>query len=218
MKRYLTALVFCGVFSVISFHNIQAGDVVRSAGIGVRGSYWKISDTGQKFTVKTNPNYTEANVGGGGGGIYFLSRMDRHWLAEVSLGAVGQVETRVAHRDGEDVHVSAVTPLLLGFRNDLFASRNQRPIQPYLSFGAGPYWFSEITSHEDFWETETEATIHSKIKAGGYLGGGLNFMLSTWFGLNFDLKYHFIDFNVKHERSGIEYALGLVFLWGKFEG
>lgn len=69
--------------------------------------------------------------------------------------------------------------------------------------------------HEEYWDEE-EVTINSKLKAGGYAGGGLDFMLTSWFGLNLDVKYHFVDFNSNSDFSGYEYGLGLQFMWGKY--
>ena len=42
-------------------------------------------------------------------------------------------------------------------------------------------------------------------------------MMTSWFGFNFDARYHFINFDVNHEKSGWEYGLGVVFAWGKYK-
>lgn len=108
-----------------------------------------------------------------------------------------------------------VVPVLLGMRYHLFSPQNRSNIRPYVAFGAGPYWFADIFVHEEYWDEE-EVTINSKLKAGGYAGGGLDFMLTSWFGLNLDVKYHFVDFNSNSDFSGYEYGLGLQFMWGKY--
>jgi hypothetical protein len=42
-------------------------------------------------------------------------------------------------------------------------------------------------------------------------------MLTSWFGINFDARYHFINFDVNDVRSGWEYGLGVIFAWGKYK-
>lgn len=217
MKRMSFILILIGLLSIISTKNSFAKNVARTAGIGIRGSYWKMKETNNSFKVYTNPGMTEVDIGSGGGYLYFLTRMNERWLAELSIGAMGRVETRVKTFDREKVDVSATAPILLGFRNEIFPFRNTPQIQPYLSFGAGPYWMSDIHVEDEYFGYEEEVTVRSKVKPGGYLGGGVNFMMSSWFGLNFDLKYHFIKFDVNHPNSGYEYGLGMVFMWGKYE-
>ena len=64
---------------------------------------------------------------------------------------------------------------------------------------------------------EDEVKIETKLRRGGYLGGGANFLLSDWFAINFDVKYHFIDFSKNHDNSGYEYGIGVSFMWGKYQ-
>ena len=81
-------------------------------------------------------------------------------------------------------------------------------------FGGGPYFLTDIRVRETFYDEEVN--ISTVLKPGVYAGGGLDFMLNSWFGLNFDVKYHVIDFDVSHEQTGFEYGLGIQFMWGRF--
>jgi outer membrane protein W len=216
MKRTILMIMAASLIILLTSPNSYAKKAARTAGIGIRGSYWNMSNVDNSFKVQTSPNYTEVDIGGGGGYLFFLTRMNERWMAELSVGAVGQVQTRTVNWDNEDVHVSAITPILLGFRNELTFMGNSDQLQPYFSFGVGPYWISNIHVEEKYFGCDEEVTVRSKIKPGGYLGGGVNFMMSSWFGLNFDAKYHFVDFNRNYDRSGYECGLGIMFMWGKY--
>jgi outer membrane protein W len=154
------------------------------------------------------------NTGSGGAWLSLLSRLNYNTMFELSLGAVGQVEEEMSYYTDTDVDIFAVTPLLFGIRFEIIPPESQSALKPYLSLGGGPYWISSIMVKDRVFENEV--TINTKLRRGGYLGGGANFLLSDWFAVNFDVKYHFIDFNVKHENSGLEYGLGVSFLWGRF--
>jgi hypothetical protein len=168
-----------------------------------------------QIIVTNYGDYRAVDVGNGGGWIFFFSRVDQQTFFEFSLGAVGSVKSETHHDFGEDIDVTAITPVLLGFRHNLFSYYSQSALQPYIAYGAGPYWLHDITVRERFYGDE--AIVRSKIKPGAYAGGGMNFMMASWFGLNFDVKYHFIDFNVNHDYSGFEYGLGFSFMWGRYK-
>jgi hypothetical protein len=59
--------------------------------------------------------------------------------------------------------------------------------------------------------------VDTKLAPGGYAAAGFNLFFSPGFALNFEGKYHFVDFDSNHNRSGAEIGLGLVFLWGSYE-
>jgi len=210
MKVVTISTILFLFFSV----NLFAKRDVKSTGIGLRGTYWKLNNDPTRIIVSDHGNYSSVNTGGGGVWLYLLSRMNYNTLFELSLGAVGKVEEETNYYTQSDVDVFAVTPILLGMRFELFSPDNQSALQPYLSLGGGPYWFSTITVKERLYEDEVK--IETELKRGGYLGGGVNFLLSDWFAINFDMKYHFINFNKNHENSGFEYGLGVNFMWGRF--
>lgn len=204
----VTALIL--IFSV----NLFAQRKVKSTGIGLRVTHWKMTNDQTRIIVSDYGSRSSVETGSAGVWLYLLSRMNHNTLFELSLGAVGKVEEETYYYTHSDVDVFAVTPILLGLRIELMSPESQSALQPYLSLGGGPYWFSNVSVKERVYEDEVK--VETKLKRGGYLGGGVNFLLSDWFAINFDMKYHFINFNKKHENSGFEYGLGVSFMWGRF--
>ncbi len=189
----------------------------RKAGIGFRGAHWKMSNNPTGVHVAVDPTRSNVDVGSGGGYITFFSRVsDNSWM-ELAIGAIGDVETHNEYWHGEETDVNAVTPVLLGMRHDLFGYDSPSALIPYVAFGVGPYWFNDIYSRTDYFGFEHETQVKTKSKIGGYAGGGANFMMTSWFGFNFDARYHFINFDVNDVRSGWEYSLGVIFAWGKYK-
>ena len=216
MKRKTMLSSIFIVLLIFGFNLLaEAGVKVRSAGIGFRGSYWKSNMSQSDFFIRNNQFSSEVNVGGGGGWIYFFSRIDNEWIFEFSLGAIGEADVKESHYQGDDVKVDGIIPVLFGLKHELFSVRSQSALRPYIAFGGGPYWLSDIHVKEEYFG-EDEVNIKSKLKPGGYGGAGMNFMFSSWFGLNFDAKYHFVDFNVNHDYSGWEYGFGFFFTWGRY--
>lgn len=189
----------------------------RKAGVGFRGTHWSMGNNAQTVQISTNPLQTHVDVGSGGGYFYLFSRIsDAAWM-EFTMGAVGQVEAHNESFWGDEVDVNAVTPVLLGLRHDFFSYDSPSSLVPYMTFGAGPYWMNDVYVRSDRFGNDNELAVKSKATLGGYAGGGLNFMFTSWFGLNLDARYHFINFDVNHEKSGWEYGLGILFSWGKYK-
>lgn len=193
----------------------EAGVKVRAAGIGFRGTYWRANSSGSQFRVVSDPSSSSVDVGGGGGWLYFFSRVDNDWIFEFSLGAVGKTRVKESTFTGKKVDVDAIISVLFGLRHELISIYNPSALRPYLQFGAGPYWLSDVTVRTQY-DLEEDVWVHSHVKAGGYAGGGMNFMFTSWLGFNFDAKYHFVDFNVNHPYSGWEYGAGIFLTWGRF--
>lgn len=217
MKRKLLTgfLTICA--TVLAFSSTLFGQIEpRNAGIGFRGSYWDMNNSDNLVTVRSWPNRTYVDVGNGGFWLYFFSRMDDNTFLEFSLGAVGRVKSETQTFDGHETEITAVFPVTLGWRHNLVGPHNHGALQPYVAFGGGAYWLADINVFEGNLNDEV-VVMDSDLKSGGYLGGGLNFMLSSSFGLNFDVKKHFISFNKKHPYSGYEYGLGLNFQWGRYD-
>jgi hypothetical protein len=214
MKHQFTkmlALMIATLAALFSYSSVSAQ--VRSTGIGLRGTYWNMNNGPAHVIVTHHDDFSAVDIGNGGGWLFLFSRIDEQTFFEFSLGAVGSVESVSSNGFRDNVNVTAVTPVLLGFRHNLFSMRSRSALQPYIAYGAGPYWLHDIKVREDFYGDE--ALVKSKLKPGAYAGGGMNFMATSWFGLNFDVKYHFIDFNVNHDISGFEYGLGFSFMWGR---
>ncbi|RPH92111.1 MAG: hypothetical protein EHM72_17880 [Calditrichaeota bacterium] len=214
-KQFNVATFLLLVF--LFFVQSAMADNNRKAGIGFRGTYWKMGDASQTVHVVTNPPEALVDFGNGGGYFYIFSRMgDAAWM-EFTMGAVGKVESYSQGYWGEEVSVNAVTPVLLGVRQDFFSYDTESALIPYIAFGAGPYWLSEVYSRTAYSSINSEVLVKSKANIGGYAGGGVNFLLTSWLAINLDARYHFIRFDVHHEKSGWEYGLGLAFSWGKYK-
>ena len=193
----------------------QAFSMNRISGIGFRGTFWNMDNSTQSVRVSSAHGYeAEYDLGGGGGYFFMFSRLNDNLFLELTLGAVGQLQSHQEFGWGEEVDVNAVTPLLLGIRTDLLPIDNQSALQPYVSGGMGPYWFSDVYVKDNYFMPE-EVDIRTRARLGGYAGAGMNFMFTDWLGFNLDFKYHFIDFDKNHEYSGSEFGMGLIFAWGR---
>ena len=212
--KFMKVVTIVTAFILLFTVNLFAQRKVKSTGIGLRVTHWKMTNDQTRIIVSDYGSRSSVETGSGGVWLYLLSRMNHNTLFELSLGAVGKVEEETYYYTHSDVDVFAVTPILLGLRFELMSPESRSALQPYLSLGGGPYWFSNVSVKERMYEDEVK--VETKLKRGGYLGGGVNFLLSDWFAINFDMKYHFIDFNKKHENSGFEYGLGVSFMWGRF--
>lgn len=215
MKPKFLKTVIIGTVALLLFSvNLFAQREVKSTGIGLRIAHWKMTNDQTQIIVSDYGSRTAVETGHGGMWLYLLSRMNHNTLFELSLGAIGKVEEETYYYADSDVDVSAVIPILLGLRFELISPESQSALKPYLSLGGGPYWFSTVMVREGTYEDEVQ--VETKLRRGGYLGGGANFLISDWFAINFDMKYHFINFEKKHENSGFEYGLGISFMWGRF--
>jgi outer membrane protein W len=202
------AMMFSGVLSANEW---------STTGIGLRGSYWDVIKGTNHIQVKNYGDYTEVNVGGYGGSIYFFSRAYRQLFLEFSIGAIGAANTRgTIYEEAETVDASAVVPVLFGIRYDLLPLQSHSALQPYMTFGLGVYWLNDITVRNNN-QIDEEVTVDSASKPGAYAGFGLNFLLSRKFGFNVDVKHHFVDFQRERYNSGFEFAFGLMFMWGKYK-
>jgi hypothetical protein len=211
MKPKILAVVTWLVFIPL----LAIAQNVKSTGIGLRGSYYKMSNGPIEITVFNQGQYSKAEVGGGGGWLYLYSRVGDNLFLDLHIGAVGEVMEERQNHWQSHVDVNVITPVLLGLRQELLSPYNQSNLRPYFSFGAGPYWISDVIAHED--PFSEEVTVSTKLERGGYLGGGFDFKLCSWLAINFDAKYHFIDFNKNHELSGVDYGLGLTIMWGDYK-
>jgi len=192
----------------------------KSTGIGFRGTYWKMTDNPELVSVSNHFGNTSVSVGSGGGWLYLFSRVNDYMFFELSLGAIGNVEETTTdyynyYESDQNVDVFAVTPILLGLRYELLSAENQSGLRPYISLGGGPYWISTVNvTQSAFYE---EVTVLTEFNRGGYAGGGANFMLTNWLGVNIDMKYHFIDFNKNNKYSGYEWGFGFCVMWGDYK-
>lgn len=216
MKVSITSISMAVVMAVLFSGSLSANEWVTT-GIGLRGSYWNVIEGANHIQVIDYGNYTEVNVGGYGGSIYFFSRAYRQLFLEFSVGAVGAVNTKgTRYHEEENVDASAVVPVIFGIRYDLLTPESSSALQPYVTFGLGVYWLNDVSvRNKDM--IDEEVIVDSASKPGAYAGFGLNIMLSRKFGFNVDVKHHFVDFQRERYNSGFEFAFGLMFMWGKYK-
>lgn len=188
----------------------------KTTGLGLYGSYWNMRGHTAGVYVRNTLTDDLIRLGGAGGWLHFFSRTGDYWFLELRLGGVADVIEQHEGFAGEETRVLAVAPVLLGLRHSLLSPHSSSALRPYIAFGGGPYWIAEVLVRENRYEEE-EVSVDSELHPGAYAGGGLEFMLSSNFGLNFEIKHHFVDFNVHNEHSGYEYAVGVQFYWGDYK-
>ncbi len=209
-KVVMTMLVLtCAI--IMDSEMLNAQGISRKNGIGFRPSFWKTNRSEALISVSGS----RVELGGAGTWFTFFSRFNNDWFYEFQFGAFASVVAkRVSDSVIEDEDVTLIIPFLLGARYDFWATRNQSALQPYFSFGAGPYWITNVDRPGTDVGTFT-GTVDSGMMTGGYLGGGLNIALTSWLAFNFDLKYHFVDWDRSADYSGINFGAGVNFMWGQ---
>ncbi len=195
--------------------SILAQGVTRPHGLGMRAGFWNMSDNTTRFNLSTSPGSASGSISISGVGFwfYFYSRVRQNLFMQMELGVVGTAQASGEDLFKTDTNVDAMVPMLAGLRYDLLSGSSSSRLQPYVSFAVGPYWSSEIKVEHDM--VEENVIGESKQYFGGYLGGGVNLMVSSWLGFNFDVRHHFVDWRVNNRYSGMEYGLGLYFMWGR---
>jgi outer membrane protein W len=212
------------LFSVVSvtvlFILILGGSLFANewprTGIGFRFNHWNVKD--QSVIVRVSDNYTttETGTGGYGGSLYFFSRIARRLYIDFTVGAIGTVEQRTIHWDHEEVKADAVVPFLFGVRYDILPSNVQSVLQPYAAAGFGTYWINDVYVEEQaYHDSHDYVSVNSKARPGGYVGAGMNFMLSNRVAINYDMRYHMVDFQNSDFHNGIEFGFGCSLMWGK---
>lgn len=207
------------IVSIICFAWLQlcraanAQPVARTAGLVVRGTFWDLDRFSARVHVLEDVERGEVRVGGGGGWLVFFSRLNEYTFLEFGIGAIGTVEATTSYH-GDEFDAQGIVPVVFGVRHQLVSPWSRGSLQPYVGFGGGPYWLADVQGRDS--ELGEEVIVSTDLKPGAYLNGGAYFMLSSWFGLNFDVKYHYVNLNVNHERSGYEYGLGVSIMWGRY--
>jgi hypothetical protein len=195
--------------------NTVSAQGLRSSGIGFRVSYWNMHDAEGGFRVSTGGLNQSVNIEGFGFWLNFYSRVHNRWFMELNLGFVGRIDVEQKLLDKENVDVEGVIPFLFGIRYDLLTNRSPSRFHPYLSLGGGSYWRSSTSVRVDEVTGQEYVSAQGDANLGAYLGGGFNLPISSWLGLNFDLKYHLVELKVAKGISGPEFSIGLNFMWGK---
>ncbi len=209
-KRYGLYVVFASI--VFLHHMLFAQGVSRSTGIGVRAGFWNIGG-GSSLRIAVDAQQSHVDVSGMGGYLYFFSRLYQPVFFEINAGAIGAVEV-VSGQNDSRVSVKTLSPLLFGLRYDLFSTRISGPVHPYIAGGGGPYL--TLLRETDGSDQDDLVALESRIYYGWYAGGGANIPLTSWFGFNFDLKYHNVEFGDAAEyKNGFEFGVGCTAMWGR---
>ena len=116
---------------------------------------------------------------------------------------------------GEINHTVGLAPIMVGFRNYLL-SEYESGFQPYISVNAGPIIGVEATQKVGL-VTITES--HTETTLGSRLGAGVDFLFTSWFGLELDGGYIFMnDFkeaiNGEDNYNGWDASFGITFFLG----
>ena len=193
--------------SLIALSTISAQGISRSSGLGFRIGSWS----------KNLGEFRFLDVGNGSVGVsgsaflHFFTRYRENWFWEFNIGGIGDVV--VDSKLGEAERVTGIVPMIFGLRNDFLANRAPGNLQPYYSFGLGPYIVGSESS-----DIRGTSSVKSGLKLGVYGGTGVNLAFSSWFAFNVDLKYHFVQFSLRNPASGLNLNFGISFMWGKKRG
>ena len=206
--------IIFAVFLISINSEIFAQGISRSNGLGLRVGFWNITNHPTRISMINYGENASVDIGGAGAWLYFFSRVCDDWFLELNLGTIGGVHEEHTDYIIGNVETTAIVPFLFGLRHDLLSPKLPTSLQPYLTVGAGPYWTASIkTKNQSFFKTEQ--TMDSDLKYGAYAGGGLNLLITSWLALNFDLKYHFVEFEFEKGYSGLEFGMGFNVMWGK---
>ena len=191
---------FIILINLVLVVNLFSQGIPRSSGLGVRWGLWSTKKSASELYP---PGYVVST--GFFGSLYFFSRVSDKLFLETSLGGVA--DSKIG---GGDVEATVVTPLLFGVRYDLLSTKYGSSYQPYVGAGVGAYWVVHSLVGNSV-ITETDG------RYGAYITGGINVVLLSWFGLNCDMKYHFVDLSNTPARNytGLEFGFGFFFMWGK---
>jgi len=187
----------------------------KATGIILRGSYWQTDSDGSTVSVHNRGFSSSVDIDSYGGSITFFSRTSDRIFVECSLGGSARVHTVGTSFFDEEVNVDGIAPFVFGIQYILLSGETHSAMQPYLVGGGGPYWESLVTVNEQGLFDE-EVSIHTRLYPGVYLGGGTHFMASNTFFLNFDMRYHFVNFDPGQRHSGFQFSMGFGFIWGSY--
>ncbi len=204
------------LFTLVLFlltHTLNA--VPRSTGIGFRGTLFKSNQKESGFRIMANAADGSAAIEtpGGGANFFLFSRLTGNWVLETSIGVMGDAEIVVTDNDNTQVKSSGLAAFLFGVRYDLLPPGFANSFHPYLSGGPGYYMIHESNVSTSGFSAEIGGKLKSKY--GFYAGGGLFILLTDWFGLNLDGRYHQVGKVDGIDRGGAEFGFGLAFMWGR---
>ena len=200
----LLIMVFCS-----SIAHGQA--IYRNSGCLVRGTFWNIRSENGLVSVSDDDEVTR--VGPVGARLTLYSRINDRRFMEFTLGMLAKV-VHLEDFSEERLDVRAMFPLLLGVRHHFLPLESPSALQPYVTVGGGPYFLLDVHEREGAFTEELKTDSGTWL--GLYAGCGISYRLTSWFGLNFDYKYHIMGLDPKHDFTGPEFGIGFEFLWGRY--
>ena len=208
-KAFSIILVFVLISPLISQTQI------KSTGIGVRGSYYGTGDQEMEFvSVDFEDHIQSANIGAGGS-LFIFSRFADQFFMEFTVGGLARVNTEHKVWLDEEIEVFSAVPMLVGVKYDILPIKSKSFLRPYISAGPGAYIISDVQVQRA--HGIERGHISTKVRGGAHAAAGFNFFFTETFGLNFETKYHLVDFDPNHNRSGYELGIGLLVMWGDYE-
>jgi hypothetical protein len=193
---------------------LLAQGVTRSNGIGFRVNFWNITNRPTTIKLRSGEYNPNLDISGAGGTLYFFTRIHNNLFFDLNFEAVASVQTIPGSENNDSSYVNVVLPILFGLHYDVLPSHLSSSVQPYVSLGMGPYWVQKGQGNFASDNTDVEGSLEGEFLYGGYIGLGTNILFTDWLALNMDLKYHMVDFDPDQKYSGLDFGLGLNFMWG----
>jgi hypothetical protein len=201
---------------ILTASNIFAQGVSRSNGAGFRMNFWNITGRPMKIDLTAGEENPNVDISGAGGTLFFFTRIHNNLFFDLNFEAVASVQTIPGSVNNDSSRVNVVLPILLGVHYDVLPSHLSSSVQPYVSLGLGPYWVQNVQGDiANDNPDNVSGSIESEFLYGGYAGLGANILFTDWVALNVDLKYHMVELNANSIYSGIDFGLGVSFMWGQ---
>ena len=183
-------------------------------GFSIRGNFFDTFKERDNVTIFDQTIEGDLAAGGFGPSLLIFKRINSNWIADLSYGVVLRASLFDDLENLDLFRANFVVPLLLGLRYELVSASNSSWVRPYVSFGGGPYFTSEVKIGADNILLQNAPNVNST-RAGGYLGGGADLKLGRNVALTGDLRYHLIDLpEASNLQSGFDFSMGLTFMWG----
>ncbi|MBN2365910.1 MAG: hypothetical protein EH225_07865, partial [Calditrichaeota bacterium] len=198
---------------LINFSVLFSQGMPRSNGLGFRLSFWRMAESEVLLRIRQQGLQQTVNMDGFGFWLQYYNRIRDNLSLTFDFGMISRIHFKSEALLDNNVDVNAILAFLPGIRYDLLSRRLNSKFQPYLDGGIGPY-FQQTMTVQNYGINETVST-ESKYDLGFFLGSGVNLAISNRFAFNFNLKYHFVNFAFEKDISGIEFGIGLSYMWGK---
>jgi hypothetical protein len=207
----LTLVAF--LLAILNCPTLRSQGMPRSNGLGFRVSFWKMAESDVLFKVSQQGLEHAVSMDGFGFWLQYFNRIHDNLSLAFDFGTISRIHINADIPLGSDLDVGGILAFLPGIRYDLLSRRLASKFQPYLDTGIGPYFQQSVKTHN--YLADENVITESKYDMGLFLGGGVNLPISNRFAFNFDMKYHFVNFTVNKGISGIEFGIGLTFMWGR---